>query len=316
MADTYYRKVIRIVAENSPNVRLALAEMQKGLTPSGRTILQGVLSWAEYVKRRRTWDHIRQCIGLDARFYKGAEVLLFPPDWLDRAHRVAGVLKGKARYPVAMGVDPAEGGDKSSWVVIDHWGILRILSLKTPDTSVVPSQTLALMREFNLEPEMVCFDRGGGGQEHVHYLRSRGYNVRAVGFGERPSLEMRHGSHPLKDRREVKEDRYVYLNLRAEMYDSVRHLIDPARTDAKGEPEFFGIPREYENLRLEMSPIPLTYDREGRMYVLPKRKKDSRSQEVSLTDLIGHSPDELDALVLAVHAMTTRAPSQRAGGFL
>ncbi len=55
--------------------------------------------------------------------------------------------------------------------------------------------------------------------------------------------------------------------------------------------------------------MPLTYDDEGRLYVLPKtRKADAviKNQGVrakTLTELIGHSPDEADALALAVYVM-------------
>src|SRR5215204_6203156 len=106
-----YRKVIQIKAEHSPNVRLALAQRADGLTPNGQNIVPGALSWRDYLKRRATWDEIRQCIGLDAEFYEGKEVLLFPPLWLNRAEEAARKLRGQTRSPSAMGVDPAEGGD-------------------------------------------------------------------------------------------------------------------------------------------------------------------------------------------------------------
>jgi hypothetical protein len=46
------------------------------------------------------------------------------------------------------------------------------------------------------------------------------------------------------------------------------------------------------------------YDEEGRMMLLPKsRKPGGNATQKTLTELIGHSPDEADALALAVHAM-------------
>ena len=69
-------------------------------------------------------------------------------------------------------------------------------------------------------------------------------------------------------------------------------------------------------MRQELSPIPRTYDEEGRLYVLPKNKPISRTGKESptrtLIDLIGHSPDRADALVLAVFGMEERSHVQEA----
>jgi hypothetical protein len=128
-----------------------------------------------------------------------------------------------------------------------------------------------------------------------------------VAFGETPSLEVRGGAAPLRDRREVREDRYAYKNRRAEMYHALRLLLDPA--NERG----FGLPAGYAGLMQELAPIPLTYDAEGRVYLLPKNKKRPDSTEPTLTELIGHSPDHADALCLAVHAMQTRGTVVRVG---
>jgi hypothetical protein len=47
----------------------------------------------------------------------------------------------------------------------------------------------------------------------------------------------------------------------------------------------------------------------------PKHKRDDSSNEVTLTDLIGHSPDEYDALLLQTHALLHR-PVKRVAGRL
>lgn len=75
----------------------------------------------------------------------------------------------------------------------------------------------------------------------------------------------------------------------------------------------------YLRLRYQMSLIPLTYDAEGRFYVLPKHprpgSKEAQSllsgieqagpsaMPKSLVELIGYSPDELDAVVLMVYGL-------------
>ena len=71
----YHRRVITIRAEDSPNVRLALAQRAAGKVPTGKVLVPGVLTWEQYLHHRATWDKMRQCIGLDAKFYLGAELL-------------------------------------------------------------------------------------------------------------------------------------------------------------------------------------------------------------------------------------------------
>jgi hypothetical protein len=290
-------------AEDSPNVRLALLQQSKGLQPTGEVLVPGVLTWEEYQKRRATWDQVRQTIGLDAEFYQGAEVLLFPADWLDRAHSLADALRGRPRVARTIGCDPAEGGDRSVWAVVDDLGLIFLLSLKTPDTTVVPARTLALMRDYDVPAERVYMDRGGGGKEHADRLRAMGHKVNTVAFGESPQLELRRMQHPLGARREMQEEKYAYVNRRAEMYGTLRRLLDPSH------PTGFALPREYAELRRQLAPIPLTYDPEGRLMLLPKDKRDKDGKKPTLRELLGCSPDEADALVLAVYGLTAKPKS-------
>lgn len=304
----YFRKVFRISAEDSPNVRYALAQQAAGKVPTGETIVPGVLSWSEYVLRRSTWDPVRQCIGLDGKFWKGAEVLLFPPLWLRQALWVATDLANRkvTRVAKGIGVDTAEGGDKTAWAATDEYGLIELVAYKTPDTSVIPGDTLAFMRKHNVKPESVCFDKGGGGVQAADRLRSQGYNVRAVGFGESPALDPQRGIVKLADREKMRETKYAYKTRRAQMYGTLRELLDPANERK------FGIPREYaDELFKQLGVIPLLYDAEGRLSLPPKTSK--RPGTRSLVDIIGHSPDEADALVLAVHAMTHKTTRPRAG---
>jgi len=88
-----------------------------------------------------------------------------------------------------------------------------------------------------------------------------------------------------------KEDRTIYENRRAEIYGLIRELIDPSN-------DGFGIPAEHFELRRQLAPIPLTY-REGKLYLLPKDKKNKDSKEMTLKDLLGCSPDQGDSFGLA-----------------
>ncbi len=292
------RNVIRIRAEDSPNVRLGLAEKAKGSKPSKRLLIHGVLSYEEYRIRRQTWDPIRQCIGLDGEFYEGAEVLMYPPDWLNHAEQLAD-MRPKGFRPtgvVSMGVDPAEGGDSSCWSVVSNEGLIDLRRLKTPDTNVIPSHTIQLIKQYGIDPQRVCFDVGGGGKQHVDRLRAQGYPVRAIGFGEAPSPPPKRGLHTIKERVRTSEERYTYRNRRAEMYGMLREALDPS--NERG----FGIPAKYDELRRQLAPLPLLYDGEGRVYLPPKNKKNRNSKEENLFDMLGCSPDEADSLVLAVFA--------------
>jgi hypothetical protein len=305
---TTYRKVVRIRAEDSPNVRLGLLQLRAGQQPTDEMLLPGVLSYKEYKKRRETWDHVKQTIGLDAMFYEGAEVLMYPPEWLDLAASNHWLYGGMRRYAMSAGIDPAEGGDKTSMCVVDDKGILDLVTKKTPDTQVIVDETIRMIKKWNLSPKAVCLDQGGGGKQIADQLRRMGYPVRTVAFGEAVSREdegVKKDGEEIKD----KEERYVYKNRRAQMYGIIRELIDP--TQGKN----FAIPAIYSNLRSELAPIPMIYDPEGRLMLPPKRKKSPTSKEKSLVDIIGHSPDEADALAIACYALRYKQERVIVGGF-
>jgi hypothetical protein len=326
----YYRKVIKVRAQDSPNVKLGLAEQRAGKKPTNRMIIPGVLQWTDYVKRRLTWDKVRQCIGLDAEFWEGADALMFPPDWLNHAETLANQLRkhfgNKRRQARAIGVDPAEGGDKTAMAAVDEYGLIELVSKSTPDTNVIPREALDFARRHGVEPEFIVFDRGGGGKQHADRLRASGHNVRTVAFGEAISIEPQHGVIQVEARLENREERYVYRNRRAEMYGTLRMLLDPntpgtafALTGYQPSPADytgFALPGEYEELRIQLSPIPMLWDAEGRLKLPPKNKRSPNSEEVSLTELIGCSPDEADALVLAIHGMTHVVEDVEAGALM
>lgn len=94
------------------------------------------------------------------------------------------------------------------------------------------------------------------------------------------------------------ETGYVYTNRRVEMY-GLLHL----RMMPDGKYGGFAIPKQYYELRRQLSVFPKQYDAEGRLTLPPKRNTNKTSKTPSLEDLIGHSPDEADALVLAVFGL-------------
>lgn len=314
----YYRKVIKITAEDSPNVRLGLLQERQGKTPTNETLVPGVLSYDLYRKRRYTWDKVRQCIGLDANWWQGADLFLFPPEWLDRCNRYASFIRRhfgseseewSRRKVKSIGIDTGQGISSTSMSAVDDYGLKELSSFKTPDTSVSVDLALMFMARHNCRGEQVWFDGGGGGKEIADQLRRKGHRVNVVFFQENITPRPKYGRTTVKDRREVVEERYTFLNRRAEMYYTLRLLMNPSKPLGN---EAFTIPEEYTNLREELAPMPLLYDKEQKIKMLPKNKSKPDSDEPCLIDLIGHSPDEADSLVLACHGLRNK-PRRKIG---
>lgn len=317
MALKYHRRVIHISAFDSPNVRLAQAEIDVGLTPSLRELVPGVIGWEELEKRLATWDEVRKCIGIYGRFYKGAQLLLYPPTWLNRANQVAASLRtkyggnGKHRRAKGIGIDPGEGMANTSYSAVDEYGLIELHSIKTADTDPVVREAIAFGNRHGMDSRnrdeggwhKMIFDRGGGGKQHADRMRAQGYPVRTVAFGETVVLDPKRGLRMIEEKVENREERYTYRNRRAQMAHELSLLLDESVNQ-----EGWGIPGpecgpQYAELRRQMAPIPKLLDEEGRYWMLPKNKKDPDSKVKTLVELLGASPDELDATMLAVFAM-------------
>lgn len=358
----FYRKVIQIRAVDSPNVRLRIAQMRAGLCRPDAAFIRnplnghwalwtqeeydvlmalwqangspeleeeiavpGVLTWSEYKTRRLTWDPIRQAVGLDAIFYTGPQLLLYPPSRLLVSIAIAERLKNMRRVARALGCDPAQGGDKTAWSVVDEFGLIELVSMKTPDTSIIVGTTIALGRKYDIPPDHWVFDRGCG-LEHADRIRKMGHRgVRTVGFGEGVILDPKRAKRLYPERMEQREERYSYFKRRDQMYGELSLLVDPSDVGshllAKRE-KGFGIPgpeagEQYKQLHFQMSKIPKTYNEEGRLKLPPKTRPAGQDKEnavvKTLTELIGHSPDELDSLALACHGMIHKPYITRAG---
>lgn len=301
----FYRRVIRVKATDSPNVRFGLAQLKAGQTPTDEMLVPGLLSYGQYVHRRATWDKVRQSVGLDGEFWEGSELLLFPPDWLNEAEQRARDLP-RLRVARAGGCDPAEGGDKTALAAVDEYGLIDLISLKTPNTNDVIALTISFMEKWQIPPERFCFDRGGGGKQHVDRLRAieRGNekpyrHVRTVAFGESPSLPIKYGKYAVPSRKDAQEDKSAYKSLRVQMYHELSQAMDPGLPGVR-----FAIPERYEELRRQLCVFPKRTDGDGK-YILPPKQNPNDPDDVdTLIAMIGHSPDEADAVVLAYHAMT------------
>lgn len=302
----YYRKIIKIRAADSPNVRFGFEQLRLGQKPTNEIIVPGVKSYAEYCKDRAICDKVQQAVTLDAEWEEGAGEKLYPREWLNNAARIAESLNGKPRHAVAIGIDPAEGGDSTVMCAVDNLGLIGMVSKKTPDTAVIVDEAIAFMKTHGVAADRCVLDRGGGGKQIADQLRRRGYPVRTVAFGESLMLDPKRSMTRVEERVENREERYTYLNRRAQMYGELRGLLDPAGGG-------FGIPAECTELVRQLGPMPLLFDSEGRMRMLPKNRRDPKSKEKTLTELLGCSPDEADSLVLACHGMLHKSTRAKAG---
>ncbi len=319
-----YSKVIRIPADRSPNVRLAQAEIAAGKKPSRRVLIPGLKTWDEYNTDCDKLDDILKTVCLEARFYVGKELRLFPQEWLTHARRLAIKYRGRRRKAKAVGVDPAEGGDKTSLCAVDELGVVELLSLKTPDTSVIPGLVINFGERHGVPAHNWVFDRGGGGYQHACTLRASGHPVRTVAFGESPTHHPRPETLQYDTRVEDLEQRGAFVNRRAEMFGRLSEAMDPGVPVYEGEGDDaklvrwtkpgFAIPGEYLPLFDQLQHFPKGYDGEGKLRLPPKHKKDAKSKEKTLTELIGRSPDEADSLALAYFGMVEDPLFTEVGG--
>lgn len=300
-----FRRVIRIQAEDSPNVQYARAQQAAGIEPTNEVLIPGLVDWETYIHRRQVWDPVMQSIGLDATFYKGAELLMFPPSWMQACNENEFKYPApKRRFALGVGVDTASGGDNTSYCATDNYGLIALESEKTPDTTRITKHAREFALDHGCRPEDVWFDLGNGGNVHVDHLRASGFRCRGLYFGEAATdidffRSKRNRSRA--DKVEEKETRLVYKNRRAEIYGLARETINPDNghyilpAAIVNKPRVDGGP----SLRKQLSTIPLLRDDEGRLYLPPKNKKGRDDKKDTLTKLLGCSPDEADAFVLA-----------------
>lgn len=307
-----YRKVIKIGATDSPNVQWGLEWKRRGVEPPPpmpeEIRIPGLTNYAEYVQRLSEWDAFNIRTRLDGEFWTDASSLMFPPQWLDLAAQAAREL-GPHRKAKTIGVDGGEGRADSVWTAIDEFGIIEQFAKKTPNTMEIAGITIHFMRKHGVPAERVYFDRGGGGKQIADRLREQGYKVQTIGFGEAASPPLDVRQKRMDVRKEVQEVNRVFKNKRAEMYGQTREEMNPLFDEAnRPTKRVFAVPAELTELRRELAVLPLLYDSEGRIFLPPKSRVPGTksTNQVTIMDLLGHSPDRSDSLVLAVHGMKSR----------
>ena len=281
------RKIIHIDGRDSPNVQAGIQWREAGHLGKPPVLIPGLLSYEEFLRREQQWDEVQRTTRLYGRFYEGEQAVVFPTAWLDAAmdaNRWAR-LQQQPRQVEAIGVDVAAGGrDDTCWTLVDSLGVIEQIVMDTPNTMEIPGRTIRLIDEHKVPAGRVAFDAGGGGKQIADLLHERGYRVEIIGFGESA------------------EAKQAYRNRRAELYGRLRELLNPDR-----EHGAFSLPPDAHQLRQELAVLPLTYDSEGRMLLIPKESTGSQ-QGPSLRRLLGRSPDRADSLVLATWVLSRPQP--------
>ncbi len=313
-ARRYFRRVIKIRAVDSPNVALALAQVERGEEPTNEILVPGIIDYSTYCHHLATWTKPRICVGIEAEFYEGAEVKLFPQEWLDHSIGLWHDLKrsGRPNQARAVGIDPAEGGDDTAAVVVGDLGLIKLLSRPTPDTNDIRDIAIGLIKDWHVDPWRVLFDRGGGGRHQADMLNMMGWEVGTETFG-RLAPDPKRGITIFKDRTSQRHDLDTFTSNRCEKYWDLRQWMDPG-----GEWGGFALPPEsegpqYEELHRQLRVFPFQHDAVGKMILPPKRNKSKEATVQSLEDMLGRSPDHADALVLARRGMTRKRTRATAG---
>lgn len=306
----FHRWVTRIQATDSPNVQLALLQMARGETPTNEIIVHGVKPWSEYQKNLKIWPEAQQTVSLWADWYEGAEDKLYPLAWRQFSTTCYAKLKGKRRTAKSIGVDTGQGKANTSVAVVDEYGLMYLESRKLKNPKDVVRMVVRVATRFSVPWHKVFFDLGGGGHEYAGFMREMGYAVRTVAFGGGATKEREPGLKSFDEKTEEDDIKLGYTNKRTEMYGKLSERMDPARGSG------FTIPNdraEYAELHRQMAPIPRRYDSRGKLWLPPKYKHDPESNTQTIHDMIGCSPDELDATVLAEYGRTASDQWSTAG---
>jgi len=186
--------------------------------------------------------------------------------------------------------DEASGVPDEFYEAADSWAHRKLVIViaqivqDTPNTMEIAGRTIRLLEEHKVPAGRVAFDAGGGGKQIADLLHEQRYFVQLIGFGESAAAKQ------------------AYKNRRAEMYGRLRELLNPDREEGP-----FALPPDAHSLRQELAVLPLQYDSEGRMQLLPKEAAGPQ-QGPSLRRLLGRSPDRADSLVLATWVLSRPQP--------
>lgn len=144
---------------------------------------------------------------VDEAFQSSGRVSFIPAEAVERARKTKYVPNDNA--PAVLGVDPALGGDRTSFVVRKGQGVIRVESFeKLQDFSPTIGRIIQLIGEFNIKHIFV--DKIGIGYGVVDQLQRMGYEHMLTGVNvSLPSM------YPEK-----------YTNKRAEIWDAMRVWIE------------------------------------------------------------------------------------------
>lgn len=129
---------------------------------------------------------------------------------------------------IRLGIDPAgEGKNETSWVARDKFKAKIIAKEKTSSGKSIAQKTITLIGLLGIKPEPklypgersyykdIIIDGFGIGVDAIKELALAGYNINSINVGDKPKGET------LED----EEDRKMYLNIRAMVYDRLKKWV-------------------------------------------------------------------------------------------
>ncbi len=129
----------------------------------------------------------------------------------DVAKAMAREVNVLSHFEKRMGVDPARFGDDRSAITIRQMEkVLHKFTFTGQDTMQIAGQVLRLAKEHQVKPENINIDVIGIGAGVVDRLKEQAWDVGAINVAESP------------------KDTEHYLNLRAELYDTMKQWLKTA----------------------------------------------------------------------------------------
>lgn len=234
--------------------------------------------WMEEQRRELTEAEFKARVM--GEFPEESELALFDREWIARAQEYES--EPPADAPVVFGFDPAAGGDRSVCMMRVGERVRRVplgVLEKSRDREAVAKGVAKAARERNAK--VVVVDSFHVGAEHATVLASLGINVLPINSGDVQKLRQ--------------SKRRVFLNPRSLWAWQMREDLQTGGLDI--DPADKALATQMRELRQR----PMV---NGKLAL---------EHKADMTERLGRSPDDLDALMLTYHAAQSLQVVGRAG---
>jgi hypothetical protein len=223
-------------------------------------------SWVEEMRKKYGEDSPAYVSRVRGLFPDHSDDALIAIRWVEEA--LSRQAEPYGEPPRSMGVDVARfGSDFTCIYILEGPRVLHAEARSGQDTMWTAGRVLALAREFHVKADMVSVDDTGVGGGVSDRLHEQGFYARPENFGARAT------------------DQATYQDRRSELWWGLRDWI-------RDEACLADAPRRARDILMEDLTAPKYEQRsDGRLKL--EAKKDMRKR-------LGHSPDDGDALALAL----------------